>query len=1380
MDFNRSSCWNSILEKVKPNIPTMDFDLSPPEKDEIIAIYERPAALSLKLPEDFNSFSVDAEFEELPKPLSEEICKTMDVRETVESSTLACVDDAEAGAGEDNSEVLNKGVKLKASLKPDLENVKSYDGCPVLSLASLDQWDLDDALKNLKENKLSLQPHVTVAPLKTHQGGGTDKLQENIMEKLAAFCKNQTASVLEPVSPDSDKENRMSSRSVEKCGIDLQLSHRECSTVYIDLRCPDPSVKPARTSPSLPSETSAKHNNTHQKTSPAKKNNLKVHRGLHMGGREETGKSMLLKKVREMNRNENKYPDKRMRHPELGVEASTDVKSEHLWVDKQSEPEVESPQTVLGSLVKEPKQQRDQLRRRVKKASHHEQAQETLRQLEKHCPTKSVSGKQPAAEMTDVLYEFEASHQEPISTLPAGIESKGSMLLKVNLCSPGVIEDRGHGKRKYPAATKLHIYNTLVAWFLSLVGSEPRSSEDKISAKVPFWVAGLHQLWTEDGLALHVLIVARHCYPARKRDTDVYAPFYNNVCRFLSETSLTAITSWLPHLKNLLDQRPCTSPIHLPSSCLNCFISATSNQTVIERTFGLSPGFYWQTVETRDRAFKGKETTQEVHTEVSVVLGCSGFFQHPLLTHYTLQLVLDSGLDVCGLRLLYPPQELLSERFGRTAGSLRDHEPCHPVVTLAVRGPYAHSLLKDITSSLDSLRPKKAETTSSDGLHCRDQEPPFIYSPQLASQVHSELCLWFSGRLQGGSAQDHNRSVPSDDRAGAILSNPSRSSSFLCATTKADFLLLVSPVVPPCCYGQVLAVCERRGFSLRGLQRLQVHSHGASLLGLSSFQASVFCSPPASTPDQKELELPSHCLVLLLRKENASRHSVGLPSVLMKEFKAQKLLGYIHSGKDGVHTSEPSLCFHTVPINKNLFQNFVSCMWAVPNPSSVILSHHRCSFRPDMEQVVVLTLCGKDLTQGLSLLNRVLIEEGDEQHARFRLLSLKWLPVLTRLQAQELSPYEVGDPLCYTSMETLMSSPALVCALRGFADFSSLRKLLPHDCPQSLSVLMSPTPEVALRQASLFFFEHEMIPDPQMLLTVCLLKPRAWNHSLTKIVSKLQQSGLTLVGIQVVTHDKSGATSLLRAESGHNLCSGPSLALCLQGENAVKRLLDMLSQEDSSMWMTCHGSGSYQQAIMDVRRFFPEGLCCTETNTMRQEQILSLCSDPLASVERQRSCTLTQAAQESLSVSSESRPNGGSLKHRQTTCLLIPLNATPGSQVPSQLEIVEQVLGSDCHLMAGRMSILDDEQQKHISETLKASSSIREKINSTPCLIVALRRENIATEFGLILKRIYKERPDLEQVGKSIVFPENEKEAMLLICYLFDTLSSESCDVTVP
>lgn len=110
------------------------------------------------------------------------------------------------------------------------------------------------------------------------------------------------------------------------------------------------------------------------------------------------------------------------------------------------------------------------------------------------------------------------------------------------------------------------------------------------------------------------------------------------------------------------------------------------------------------------------------------------------------------------------------------------------------------------------------------------------------------------------------------------------------------------------------------------------------------------------------------------------------------------------------------------------------------------------------------------------------------------------------------------------------------------------------------------------------------------------------------------------------------------------LCSGSSLALCLQGENAVRRLQDVLGQEDSSSLWTyqgmahsysgiygqcpvlhcilvhiqqmCYtnklalpnclfiiGSGSYRKAVQDVKMLFPEGLCCTETSTMRQEQV---------------------------------------------------------------------------------------------------------------------------------------------------------------------------------
>lgn len=49
-------------------------------------------------------------------------------------------------------------------------------------------------------------------------------------------------------------------------------------------------------------------------------------------------------------------------------------------------------------------------------------------------------------------------------------------------------------------------------------------------------------------------------------------------------------------------------------------------------------------------------------------------------------------------------------------------------------------------------------------------------------------------------------------------------------------LLVVSPAVPPCCFGQVLAVCERRGFGLGGLGGLRLQSNGAADLGLSEQQ----------------------------------------------------------------------------------------------------------------------------------------------------------------------------------------------------------------------------------------------------------------------------------------------------------------------------------------------------------------------------------------------------------------------------------------------------------------------------------------------------------------------------------------------------------------
>lgn len=95
---------------------------------------------------------------------------------------------------------------------------------------------------------------------------------------------------------------------------------------------------------------------------------------------------------------------------------------------------------------------------------------------------------------------------------------------------------------------------------------------------------------------------------------------------------------------------------------------------------------------------------------------------------------------------------------------------------------------------------------------------------------------------------------------------------------------------------------------------------------------------------------------------------------------------------------------------------------------------------------------------------------------RFELLALKWLPTLSWQQAQELSPFEVGERQWHRSVVSLVSSPAFICAIRRPKAFSNMQRLLPQDYPGDLSVLMSTTPEMTFRQACLFFTEMQVIP----------------------------------------------------------------------------------------------------------------------------------------------------------------------------------------------------------------------------------------------------------------------------------------------------------------
>ncbi|XP_076865406.1 dynein axonemal assembly factor 8 isoform X2 [Brachyhypopomus gauderio] len=1070
--------------------------------------------------------------------------------------------------------------------------------------------------------------------------------------------------------------------------------------------------------------------------------------------------------------------------------------------------------------------------------------QQDLSHLLTFTPQPSTNGKQGAAETTDVLYNTDGSNLPSLCTLPPDVSSRECLLLTVSLLSPGVVAQTSQGQKHTVASTSdtCHVYNSLVAWFMSLAEPNKGSGEDRNAA--PFWVGGLQQFWRDDALVLYVCAVSHEdsqCLKPMRRDAEMgQSSFHGCVSRFLSNTHLRTVVSWLPQLNELLERQGCPTSISLCSSCLSCFISISPDKEAVERAFGMNPGFYWQTLVTQDQICQRAEvmTSQPSHTEVVFALAYRPLFLNPLATHHTLQLLLSSGLDVCGLRLAYPSHELLANTGVHVTG--RGEYSQDAVLVLAIRGPYARSVWQDITGPSDPRLAQKTDPASINALHSSSRGPVLFHSLRLDSIGSS---VWVGGRAPEEGVVVAEPVQGWTDTAG---SGEPWSAAALCATTKADVFLLVSPVVAPCCYSHVLSACAKRGFQLLGLQRAHIPSERAPSLGLGPEQVSVFCGAPTMRLGGGGLEMPSQCLVLLLRRENVLRHSAALPAGVMTELAVKGLVGVLRTWLVGGAKPLPHLCFHTVPYMENHLTLLGGLMWTVPDYSRVVLANHSYPSCSDMEQMVVLTLTGSHIVdQGLSLLHKVLTGVVAVGQGTFELLALKWLPALSGQEAVELSPFEVGERGWRSSVTALASSPALVCVLRRPRALGTLRGLMPQDYPADPSVLMSSTPEVAFRQTCVFFSEAELVPDhgcrtllkflpspsggmcgfssfysymtegPLPLFTLALVRPGAWNRRLGRILRQTQRAGFTVAGMRILTLSRETAEALTHTPASQDSCgrdselqhftSGPALVLCLQRVNAIKRLLDLLGSddptrdgtEDQHLWRagfgsdklkTIYGSESYQQAVEHVKLLFSEGLCCTETAIMKYEQIPCLNSDPLCSLEREQSHTVAAFSKNNLSESLIKDLGqigaGDSVRSAlcQTTCLIVPSSLLQLSRATLHLDLLEQLLRTGCHLVAGRLCKPDKDQRKHISELLRppGGGTGHEILAEVPCLILALQKDNIVTCFDSILESVCRDRPDFEKVRESLLYPRCENKALNLLCFLFDDLSPDSYHSIVP
>ncbi|NWU31539.1 NDK5 kinase, partial [Dyaphorophyia castanea] len=263
-----------------------------------------------------------------------------------------------------------------------------------------------------------------------------------------------------------------------------------------------------------------------------------------------------------------------------------------------------------------------------------------------------------------------------------------------------------------------------------------------------------------------------------------------------------------------------------------------------------------------------------------------------------------------------------------------------------------------------------------------------------------------------------------------------------------------------------------------------------------------------------------------------------------------------------------------------------------------------------------------------------------------------------------------------------MSSPVLVCALRGIDAFQALGAALEQwtqgrdrlSTGDSLPrAVMALTPEVTFRQAILFFTEADFVTGKarfyclycclrtlkpqicfspsvaeswrcraeslfsylqagaQVLCTVLLIKPGVWSRRLPRILRNLHLEKFSVVGMKHLDLEAAAASALVPPEVQQDpaaveahctyLTSGTALVLCLQRPNAVKKLMDLLGPEDPQLaqaldpclWRAqygtstvqngFYGSKSYPMAVRDVKLFFPEGLCCAQTQTVQEEEV---------------------------------------------------------------------------------------------------------------------------------------------------------------------------------
>ncbi|XP_063960044.1 dynein axonemal assembly factor 8-like isoform X1 [Lytechinus pictus] len=819
------------------------------------------------------------------------------------------------------------------------------------------------------------------------------------------------------------------------------------------------------------------------------------------------------------------------------------------------------------------------------------------KKLETLHPQMTMSAKRKEiAKATDVIFDLEASYKPESNLLPSNLKpTHETALLTVTMTTVGnILLHKSSGKQPLEKLDSQisGTYIVLLSWFLSLVPKDLDYLNDPtVEAtcgasgidNTPFRVLGLQQIWKDGKLQLLVAITPP-CMDSTKQspikakkgklrnEVRDMTPFQQTVSKFLTSKNLHTLAPWLPLAFRFaqefsgepLDLKPIPmeatqegatdTGTYIPpypqvsSKPLATYVALSTSPCAVEGAFTSTPGFFWRTLDAEEAVYD--QLTNDEYSNNGDIQNTLTVF-HDAIYHFpsrqagVLYRLLQEGLDISGLRLMYNSKDLLSSpRVLRSKQC--GNESGMPVVVLGIRGNLARTRWLDAVGPSDPQLAKRTDPYSLMALYGgTTRDDLTIICPRNPSRINYELSLWFGARGTNDRLVEAPDSVPSrldrrvrsespkqkKNRKGSRkdswssssnedLESTGLSASTLVASTSGDMVLSVSPLVPPMCLGMILSSCLERGYQLRGIKRVRLNSRRANSLGLQGKQVSVFspmsCSTPTSPKNceealRKRLEAglpastnpPLPSILIHLRAENTMRNAGGLIYTLMIQLSRQGLLSSIQANAET--NLKSSLCFHVTPFSDNLLSNLGGDFSRIPEHDVYHGVSVPSSFysNPELEQIVVVTFSGaktlKLLGNTLGKLlgvypvtstNNLMTPRANPGEG-LELLGIKFLPSLTAFQAKELTPFEVGDRSWQPSVHTLVSNPAVICVLRGINAFHHVRSVLkipthPNDFRRGAKLevcmerLMSASAEIAFRQASMFFRDHELFADPSM------------------------------------------------------------------------------------------------------------------------------------------------------------------------------------------------------------------------------------------------------------------------------------------------------------